>query len=65
MEVVMDKISKDAISKENPCKSSFDTLLEKRLEDPDFKKEWDAIQPDMEVIRKEIERSDAQLRNAK
>ena len=47
----MDKISKDAVSKENPCKSSFDTLLEKRLEDPDFKKEWDAIQPDMEAIR--------------
>jgi transcriptional regulator with XRE-family HTH domain len=30
---------------------NFDTLLEKRLEDPDFKKEWDEIQPELDVIR--------------
>lgn len=45
------------ISKRNTCKSTFDELLEKRLQDPDFKKEWDAIQPEMNAIRKEIERS--------
>lgn len=52
----MDKISKDTISKGNTCKSSFDELLERRLEDPDFKKEWDKIQPEMNAIRKQIER---------
>ena len=30
---------------------NFDTLLGKRLEDPDFKKEWDEIQPELDVIR--------------
>lgn len=30
---------------------NFDALLEKRLEDPDFKKEWDEIQPELDVIR--------------
>lgn len=53
----MDKISKDAISKGNTCKSTFNELLERRLQDPDFKKEWDAIQPEMEAIRKLTERS--------
>lgn len=53
----MDKFSKDTISKRSLCKSSFDTLLEKRLEDPDFEKEWDKIQPEMNAIREELERS--------
>ena len=30
---------------------NFDALLEKRLEDPDFKKEWNEIQPELDVIR--------------
>lgn len=53
----MDKFSKDTISKRSLCKSSFDELLERRLQDPDFKKEWDKIQPEMNAIRKQIERS--------
>ena len=30
-------------------------LLQKQLKDPDFKKEWDDIQPEMDVIRAMID----------
>lgn len=33
----------------------FDDYLEEQLEDPEFKKEWDDIQPEMDVIRAMIE----------
>ena len=29
----------------------FDDYLNKKLNDPEFKKEWDDIQPEMDVIR--------------
>lgn len=35
--------------------SEFDQLLEEQLKDPEFKKEWDALQPEMEEARREIE----------
>lgn len=35
--------------------SEFDELLNERLQDPEFKKEWDDIQPEMDVIRAMIE----------
>ena len=31
--------------------SSFNEFLNKQLDDPEFKKEWDDIQPEMDVIR--------------
>ena len=31
--------------------SEFQELLQEQLKDPDFKKEWDDIQPEMDVIR--------------
>ena len=34
---------------------TYKELLEENLKDPEFKKEWDAIQPEMERIRKEID----------
>lgn len=33
----------------------FDDYLEEQLQDPEFKKEWDDIQPEMDVIRAMIE----------
>lgn len=33
----------------------FDDYLQEQLKDPEFKKEWDAIQPEMNTIRAEIE----------
>ena len=30
--------------------SEFQELLQEQLKDPDFKKEWDDIQPEMDVI---------------
>lgn len=31
--------------------SEFQDLLKEQLKDPEFKKEWDDIQPEMDVIR--------------
>ena len=31
--------------------SEFQELLQEQLKDPDFKKEWDDIQPEMDGIR--------------
>ena len=31
--------------------SEFQALLQEQLRDPEFKKEWDDIQPEMDVIR--------------
>ena len=33
----------------------FDDYLQEQLKDPDFKKEWDDIQPEMDVIRAMID----------
>lgn len=33
----------------------FDDYLQEQLEDPEFKKEWDDIQPEMDVIRAMID----------
>ena len=35
--------------------SEFQELLKEQLKDPDFKKEWDDIQPEMDVIRAMID----------
>lgn len=35
--------------------SEFQKYLEEQLKDPEFKKEWDALQPEMEEARREIE----------
>ena len=35
--------------------SEFRQWLEEQLKDPEFKKEWDASQPEFEKIRREIE----------
>lgn len=35
--------------------SEFQELLQEQLGDPEFKKEWDDIQPEMDVIRAMIE----------
>ena len=35
--------------------SEFQELLQDQLKDPDFKKEWDDIQPEMDVIRAMID----------
>lgn len=35
--------------------SEFQELLQERLKDTDFKKEWDDIQPEMDVIRTMIQ----------
>ena len=35
--------------------SEFQELLQEQLKDPDFKKEWDVIQPEMDVIRAMID----------
>ena len=35
--------------------SEFQELLQEQLKDPDFKKEWDDIQPEMDVIRAMID----------
>ena len=36
-------------------KTKFSVYLEEQLKDPEFKKEWDALQPEREAIRAEIE----------
>lgn len=33
----------------------FETHLEEKLKDPEFKKEWDEIQPEMNIIRSLID----------
>ena len=38
----------------------FDDYLNKKLNDPEFKKEWDDIQPEMDVIRAMIDMRNAQ-----
>ena len=38
----------------------FDDYLQEQLEDPEFKKEWDDIQPEMDVIRAIIDNRIAQ-----
>lgn len=35
--------------------SEFQELLQEQLKQPDFKKEWDDIQPEMDVIRAMID----------
>ena len=35
--------------------SEFQELLQEQLKDPDFKKEWDDIQPEMDAIRAMID----------
>ena len=35
--------------------SEFQDLLKEQLKDPEFKKEWDDIQPEMDVIRAMID----------
>ena len=35
--------------------SEFGELLNEQLKNPDFKKEWDNLQPEMEAIRATIE----------
>ena len=35
--------------------SEFQELLQEQKKDPDFKKEWDDIQPEMDVIRAMID----------
>lgn len=35
--------------------SEFQELLQEQLKSPDFKKEWDDIQPEMDVIRAMID----------
>lgn len=38
----------------------FDDYLNEQLKDPEFKKEWDDIQPEMDVIRSMIDARNAQ-----
>ena len=40
--------------------SEFQNLLQEELKDPEFKKEWDDIQPEMDVIRAIIDNRIAQ-----
>lgn len=40
--------------------SEFRKLLNEQLEDPEFKKEWDDLQPEMDVIRAMIDNRIAQ-----
>lgn len=40
--------------------SEFRDLLNEQLKDPEFKKEWDDIQPEMDVIRAMIDNRIAQ-----
>ena len=40
--------------------SEFRELLNEQLEDPEFKKEWDDLQPEMDVIRAMIDNRIAQ-----
>lgn len=35
--------------------SEFQELLQEQIKDPEFKKEWDDIQPEMDVIRAMID----------
>ena len=35
--------------------SEFQSLLQEQLQDPEFRKEWDDIQPEMDVIRAMID----------
>ncbi len=35
--------------------SEFDNLLNEQLKDPTFKKEWEDIQPEMDIIRSMID----------
>lgn len=35
--------------------SEFDNFLNEQLEEPEFKKEWEDIQPEMDVIRAIVE----------
>lgn len=37
--------------------SEFRDYLKEKLKNPEFKKEWDAIQDDLEAIRKEVEQN--------
>ena len=37
--------------------SEFQNLLQEELKDPEFKKEWDDMQPEMDVIRAMIDAS--------
>lgn len=41
--------------------SDYRELLEERLKDPAFKKEWEKIQPEMESIRKSIDESNSKF----
>lgn len=34
---------------------TFDDYLEQELQDPEFKAEWDALEPEFQVIRGDIE----------
>lgn len=45
---------------------TYKELLEEKLKDPEFKREWDAVQPEMDRIRKKIdERNKAEKGNEK
>lgn len=36
--------------------SEFRKLLDEQMKDPEFKKEWESFQPEMEAIRKEMKK---------
>ena len=35
---------------------TFDDYLKEKMEDPEFKKEWDRLEPEFEKIRESIEK---------
>ena len=40
-------------------KTKFDDYLEEQLQDPEFKKEWEKIQPELEAINERLSHGNA------
>ncbi len=46
---------RNEIIEDNPKMKTFDDMLAKQLQNDEFKKEYEAIQPEMDVIRARVD----------
>ena len=48
------RIKRNETIEDNPKMKTFDEMLAKQMKDEEFKKEYEAIQPEMDVIRARV-----------
>ena len=49
------RIKRNETIEDNPKMKTFDEMLAKQMKDEEFKKEYEAIQPEMDIIRARVD----------